>query len=296
MMNTPIQFTQNFLHNQQLVNKLVYYANLKPGDQVIEIGPGKGIITKMLAAEVGSIGSVIAIEYDQRLADNLRVQNTLSQVKIIQQDALEYSFSKQDIIVANVPFTITADLLLRLFHPKIGVARAYLILEKAALIATTPDQKKAETLKSLLIRPWYELKLLYTFQRSDFVPAPHVETGFFSFIRKQTPDVSVEESQLYFDYIAFISKDRVGEGGWLRIFSKKQLAQLAQDKKITLQRGLKAQTYKGILEVFQFFVTFPKEKQRIVKGAFSQLKSDQAKRQKINTVGNHHRKTSIEKG
>ncbi|HEX2620399.1 MAG TPA: rRNA adenine N-6-methyltransferase family protein, partial [Phototrophicaceae bacterium] len=67
-----LRFTQNFLHSKALVDKIVKLAKLQPGSTVLEIGPGKGIITAKLADQVTATGKVIAIELDSGLANTSR--------------------------------------------------------------------------------------------------------------------------------------------------------------------------------------------------------------------------------
>ncbi|QIC77585.1 hypothetical protein FSC17_15230 (plasmid) [Acinetobacter indicus] len=70
-MERNIKDSQNFLHNAQLVNKLVGLSNITCDDLVYEIGPGKGIITRAL---LGRCRQVVAIEYDAELYRRLLEQ------------------------------------------------------------------------------------------------------------------------------------------------------------------------------------------------------------------------------
>lgn len=85
--------SQNFLINKNLVRNLIVKSKLEKNDTVIEIGPGKGIITNLLAEYVGN---VIAIEYDENLFRILVSQNKFENIEYVYGDFLKYHLpSKQ---------------------------------------------------------------------------------------------------------------------------------------------------------------------------------------------------------
>src|SRR5580698_5135346 len=85
---------QNFLHDQNQLQRIVSAAELNPGDKVLEIGPGLGPLTELLAA---GAGEVLAIEKDQRLYDMLREKfRNEPRVKLLHDDALRYVEQNRD--------------------------------------------------------------------------------------------------------------------------------------------------------------------------------------------------------
>ena len=82
--------SQNFLINKNLVRNLIVKSKLEKNDTVIEIGPGKGIITNLLAEYVGN---VIAIEYDENLFRILVSQNKFENIEYVYGDFFEISFA-----------------------------------------------------------------------------------------------------------------------------------------------------------------------------------------------------------
>lgn len=291
---SELRYTQNFLHNPALVTKLVNLAQLAPGTTVLEVGPGRGIITKALAGAVGETGRVVAVELDGRLADTVRAQlRPLAQVEIVTGDILTFDLAALPAgyaAFANVPFNITSALLEKLLNPASGPAQAHLILQTDSLVATDDYGTAAETLKSLMIHPLYEIEIVYHFNRSDFSPQPAVETALFAFTRRAAPLVKPGEYTLYKDFLAVVSKDRAGEGGWRRLFSKAQLAQLDTPDGLVIGRGLKAQTAGGILAAFGIFARTP-AKHREVSGAWAALREEQERREQVNRAGGHRRNT-----
>ena len=80
-------YSQNFLVNKKLVERLISKSNIDVTDYVIEIGPGKGIITDVLSQHAGE---VVAVEYDQELYNNLVRYHSHDNVTYIFGDFLKY--------------------------------------------------------------------------------------------------------------------------------------------------------------------------------------------------------------
>lgn len=288
-----LRFTQNFLRDPALTSKLVKQTNLQAGDTVLEIGPGKGIITRALAQTVGISGHVIGVEMDRALAAKLENDLRLfPQITLVFSDILTFDLSSlpQDYkVFANVPFNITSALLEYLFDVSVGPSSAHLILQTDTLLGKGERGLILETFKSLLIKPLYTIAVQHSFKRSDFSPSPNVDTALFHFERRQSPLIDPLQYDLYKDFLAFVSKDRVGEGVWLRVFSRDQLQKQAERVGLTLGRGIKMQTIEAITAVFKVFVMRGKAKQVMVNGAMAALRTEQARREQLNRDGGHRR-------
>ena len=291
--HNEIRFTQNFLRDPALVKKLVSRAPIQLGETVLEIGPGKGIITKALAEAVGKEGQVVAVELDATLASGLNSVFALTpQVRIIAEDILAFDRAALPInykVFANIPFNITSTLLEYLFDADVGPSIAHLILQTETLLGIGEHNVNLETFKSLMIKPLYKITIAYHFQRSDFRPPPSVDTALFEFQRRSTPLVEPTNYTLYKDFLAFISKDRAGEGAWLRVLSRQQISKLAEQSGIVIGRGIKMQSADSIAAAFRTFAAGSKTKHQIVSGAMAGLRTEQARRENINRAGGHRR-------
>lgn len=286
-----LRFTQNFLRDPNLVERIVKLAKIPAGGTVLEIGSGKGIITKELARQVGATGKVIAVELDNGLVNSLKQMfSTMPQVEIVQQDILSFKLDTLPpgyLVFSNVPFNITSALLEFLFNPLTGPAQAHLILQQDALVGEAPAP---ETFKSLMLKPLYDLKTVHAFARTDFVPSPGVDTALFAFDKHTEPLIAPAQYELYQDFLAFVSKDRVGEGVWRRLFSKLQLQKMTDQGGLIDGRGLKMQSLAGIIGAFKVFVTGNRARQEIIKGAMAGLREEQQRREQINRQGGHRSK------
>lgn len=98
-------YSQNFLVNKKLVERLISKSNIDVTDYVIEIGPGKGIITDVLSQHAGE---VVAVEYDQELYNNLVRYHSHDNVTYIFGDFLKYKLplNRRYKIFSNIPFQI----------------------------------------------------------------------------------------------------------------------------------------------------------------------------------------------
>jgi 16S rRNA (adenine1518-N6/adenine1519-N6)-dimethyltransferase len=121
---------QNFLIDPNIVRKIVALAELGPSDHVLEIGPGRGILTEALCH---AAGRVTAVEVDPRLHAYLETrQAELPNVELVCEDALAYpveSLPIGTVVVANLPYYISTPLLFRLLDQRGRFPRMVLMLQ-----------------------------------------------------------------------------------------------------------------------------------------------------------------------
>ena len=135
---------QNFLIDPNIVRKIVSLAALRPDDQVLEIGPGRGALTAGLCAEAGR---VIAVEIDPQLQPHL--QENLGHCRNLELrigDALEFPFNSlppRTVVVANLPYYASTPLLFALLDARAHLDRMVLMLqtEVALRLAAKPNSK-----------------------------------------------------------------------------------------------------------------------------------------------------------
>lgn len=121
---------QNFLIDPNIVRKIVSLAELNPSDHVLEIGPGRGVLTEALSK---AAGRVTAIEVDPKLHAYLETrQAEFPNVDLVCADALAYpveNLPMGTIVVANLPYYISTPLLFRLLDQRGRFPRMVLMLQ-----------------------------------------------------------------------------------------------------------------------------------------------------------------------
>lgn len=156
------------------------------GQTVIEIGPGHGAITEILAAKIlaGRCGRLIAIELDRALAAELRFRfRAQPQVEILEADVLEVDFAalvpsgETADVVGNLPYYITSEILLRLFAAGARglLARAVLMVQRevADRLAAAPGVRNYGLL-SATAQMNARVETLFTLSPTAFSPPPEV--------------------------------------------------------------------------------------------------------------------------
>jgi 16S rRNA (adenine1518-N6/adenine1519-N6)-dimethyltransferase len=173
---------QNFLIDKNIQRKIVGSCELKPEDTVLEIGAGKGELTKLIAERVNR---VYALEIDKDLfkilKDNLRqVLNT----RLINQDILKFDLGKyfRDIrqkikIVGNIPYYISSPIMEHLFKFRDKIDTIFITVQKefAKRMNAYAGSKDYSAL-SCFIQYYGEPKILLNIKRTCFFPVPKVDS------------------------------------------------------------------------------------------------------------------------
>ena len=102
---------QNFLIDANISKKIVNFAEILEGEKILEIGPGRGALTDLLVCK----GDLVAIEKDKWLSVVLK-QKFKDSAEIIEGDILTWDVPPIDVIVANLPYSISSPILFRLFN------------------------------------------------------------------------------------------------------------------------------------------------------------------------------------
>jgi len=185
---------QNFLTDEDAAKRIVAALGDVSRSVVVEIGPGAGALTELLAENAGAL---VAIELDRLLATELRYKySRYSNVEILEGDVLNVDFRtvlKRTIgplddlrpvkaervkVVGNLPYYITSDILLRLFefHDQFDVVVIMVQREVAERITAQPGSSEYGLL-SATTQLYCNTELLFTLPPSAFSPPPKVHSG-----------------------------------------------------------------------------------------------------------------------
>ena len=183
--------SQNFLTDVAALDAIVAAAELQPGDRVIEVGPGLGVLTRRLLA---AGATVIAVELDPRLAAWLRRELGETQgFSLIEADALTFdpaaAFPGQPFkVVANIPYHITSPLLHRFLEGERPPELVVLLVqaEVAERIAAPPGRM---SYLSVFAQNVAEADVVAAVPAAAFEPAPSVDSAVLRLRRRSTPVV-----------------------------------------------------------------------------------------------------------
>ena len=238
------KFGQNFLIDENVVEKIVREAGVTKDDFVLEIGPGIGTMTQILCENARK---VVAVEIDDKLIPILR-EDTLSwydNVTVIHEDILKLDIVKlanernggRPIkVVANLPYYITTPIIMGLFESHVPLDSITIMVQKevAERMQVGPGTKDYGAL-SLAVQYYAKPKILLNVPASCFMPRPNVDSAVIKLERHENPPVDVKDEHLMFGLIRASFNQRrktmtnsVGNSHELHI-SKEQMAQ-ALDK------------------------------------------------------------------
>jgi len=182
---------QHFLTSEPHLARIVAAADLQPGERVLEIGPGTGLLTRKLLA-AGAL--VVAIELDGRLAD--RVEQELggagTELHIVRGDAVRVAWPAFDKIVANVPYQISSPLLSRIIEDQVSMAVLTLQREFADRLVANPGSRDYSRL-TVRAALYTRTDLLFPIPRGAFQPPPRVDSACVRIRASEPPDLHDRE-------------------------------------------------------------------------------------------------------
>lgn len=204
------KFGQNFLIDENVVEKIVRDAGVTKDDFVLEIGPGIGTMTQILCENARE---VVAVEIDDKLIPIL-IEDTLSwydNVTVIHEDILkldivklanERNGGKPIKVVANLPYYITTPIIMGLFESHVPLDSITIMVQKevADRMQVGPGTKDYGAL-SLAVQYYAKPQILLNVPASCFMPRPNVDSAVIQLTRYEKPPVEVADEHLMFRLI-----------------------------------------------------------------------------------------------
>ncbi len=173
------RFGQHFLVDPNIVRKILDLAAVQPQETVLEIGPGRGVLTRPLCR---AAKEVVAVEIDRDLGRHLTQELAdCANLRLHVGDALAFDYATLPAgtaIVANLPYNISTPLLFTFLTHRAQIDRMVLMVqsEVARRLVAKPGTKDYGVL-SVLVQAWCEASLAFRVSRRCFVPPPEVESA-----------------------------------------------------------------------------------------------------------------------
>ena len=201
------KYGQHFLISPEAVQKIIDAAELSPKDAVLEIGPGRGVLTGLLAARASS---VLAVEVDARLSEELtREYSSCRNLTIVNKDFLKLDLPavlddrgiKKFKVVANLPYYITTPILERLFAVKERIESIVVMVQRemADRMAARPGTDFGSF--SVFVQYHAQADKLFEVPPEAFFPPPKVTSTVIRLTPYQKPPVKVRDEEAFFGFV-----------------------------------------------------------------------------------------------
>ena len=191
---------QNFLSDNQILGKIVQTANISNSDNVLEIGPGVGSLTRHIAVHAKQ---VFAVELDDHLLPALEeVLAPFDNIQIINNDILKVDLTEllgndPYVIIANIPYYITSAVLRHCLESQTKPKRMILTIQKevARRICEAPGNL---SLLALSVQVYGTPKVIFDIPAGAFFPSPNVDSTVLSIELYETPLIPHEDLETFF--------------------------------------------------------------------------------------------------
>jgi 16S rRNA (adenine1518-N6/adenine1519-N6)-dimethyltransferase len=202
------RFSQHFLVNAGVLERIAGLMDLKPEDTVVEIGPGSGFLTERLLERAGT---VIAVELDRKMCEYLRKKfANRPNFQLIEQDVLRFDFESIEAprfkVVGNLPYAITSKIMFKLageldmvnypLRQRIEQLTVMIQKEVGERVTAKPGQKAYNPL-SIALQFWFDPRFDFEVPARDFYPPPKVESAVVSLFPRATPRAEVQDMAVF---------------------------------------------------------------------------------------------------
>ena len=243
---------QNFLFDENALNQIA--ENVTKEDTIIEIGPGLGTLTAILAEKAKK---VIAIELDPKMYNIIKERFiAYNNIEIINEDVLKVDISKVNLkqlisqekttsninnvkVVANLPYYITTSIITNLLKTDIQDITILIQKEVAQRICAMPGDKEAGAI-TYFVNYYADAHIIGNVSKESFIPNPEVESSIVNIQKLDKPRVQVKDEKLFFEIIKtnFTKRRKTILNSLSTIANKNELEQILTKLGISLnERG-----------------------------------------------------------
>ncbi len=183
---------QNFLFDNNILDKIISVSDLSPNEDVLEIGPGTGFLTERL---INKKVNIVSVEKDYNLFEILKEKfKDCNNLKIINEDILKFNLDNMEReykVVANIPYYLTSPVIRKFLESKKQPKTMILTIQKevAKRICSSPPNMN---ILSLSVQYYADVKIMGKVSKNSFWPVPKVDSA----IIKITPFRSFSEDSI----------------------------------------------------------------------------------------------------
>lgn len=201
---------QNFLIDENILNNIALSAGINEESYVLEIGPGAGALTQVLA---GQAKQVLAVEIDRRLEpvlndtlhdfDNVAIRfGDVLKLDLHQIISEEFPSGATVTVVANLPYYVTTPILMKLLTGDLPINTIVVMIQKevASRLQAEPGEKSYGSL-SIAVQYIAEAKIVMTVPKTVFVPQPNVDSAVIRLDVRPEKKVQVVDEAFFFKLV-----------------------------------------------------------------------------------------------
>ena len=183
---------QNFLHDKNIIHKIINASKISSNDQVLEIGPGTGNLTKYIISQKPK--KIYAVEKDKSLAGELEKQYC-NKINVIKKDILkipnEFYSGKKFLILGNLPYNISTKILSNwCLNNKLNVSKMVLMFQKEVAERILANVNSREYSRITILSRWkFDIHKITDVRAASFFPKPKIDSSVLEF----TPKTKIHE-------------------------------------------------------------------------------------------------------
>ena len=229
------RFGQHFLHDRNVIGRIVAALAPRPDDHVVEIGPGKGALTRELATHLPHFD---AVELDRDLLAHLPSVIPPDKLTLHGADALEYDFcqlvqkGRKLRLVGNLPYNISTPLLFHLLDQASCIQDMLFMLQKEVVqrLAASPGGKDYGRL-SVMIQYRCSVEKLFEVASGAFTPPPKVDSAMVRLVPLAAPPVAINDEAQFARVVraAFASRRKTLRNNMKGLLSAEDMTALGID-------------------------------------------------------------------
>ncbi|MEO8536606.1 MAG: 16S rRNA (adenine(1518)-N(6)/adenine(1519)-N(6))-dimethyltransferase RsmA [Betaproteobacteria bacterium] len=197
------RFGQNFLADAHYAARIVAAVDPKPGDNLVEIGPGLGALTGALVERAGHIH---AVEIDRDLAARLRERFAADRLSLYEADALQFDFGALGPglrVVGNLPYNISSPLLFHLAAHDDALADIHVMLQREVVARMTADPATADYGRlTVMLKARFAVTRLFVVPPGAFRPVPNVESAVARLVPLRDTRPAIDNTALFARIVA----------------------------------------------------------------------------------------------
>ena len=193
------RFGQNYLHDKNIIKKIVGEINPQPDDTLMEIGPGRGALTELI---YGKTENFIAVEIDTRVIEDL--QSKFPDLQLIQKDFLRidistiYDSNKKKLrIIGNIPYNLTSSIIFKIIRNAELIEDAVLMVQnEVAKRMTAKKGSKDYGILTTLLNYFTDTQVCFKVSPNAFYPKPKV-TSAVVHLRLKDLNITKEKREMF---------------------------------------------------------------------------------------------------